>query len=214
MAETGQSRRVRHREELRSELLAAAHALVKEEGYEGLTIRRLAQRVGYAPMSVYSYFSDKQDILVALAEDVFGELARRAEKDAPADPLGALRHGMLEFAGFGLENPNEYRTIFMTPKPRPPDRAQAQEMEKKNPALQSMRRAVRACLIAGLLEGDEHAVTTLLWTTVHGAISAMISFPHYPFGDRRRYAEEAVELALAAVQARRVAAFSAGDAPG
>src|SRR5262245_3835893 len=175
MPETGHSRRERHREELRSELLAAAHALVKEGGYEGLTIRGLAKRVGYAPMSVYSYFADKQDILVALAEDVFGELARRAEKDAPADPLAALRHGMREFAGFGLENANEYRTIFMTPRPRPSDRAQSQEMEKKNPALQSMRRAVRACLIAGLLEGDEHAVTTLLWTTVHGAISAMIS---------------------------------------
>ena len=91
MPESGLSRRQLHRQELRSELLAAAHALVKEEGYEGLTIRRLAKRVGYAPMSVYSYFADKQDILVALAEDVFGELARRAEKDAPADPLGALR---------------------------------------------------------------------------------------------------------------------------
>jgi len=63
-----QKRREKQKAELRSELVAAAHKLVQEEGYEGLTIRKLAKRVGYAPMSVYSYFADKQDILFALAE--------------------------------------------------------------------------------------------------------------------------------------------------
>jgi AcrR family transcriptional regulator len=110
---TVQTRRERQKAELRSELVAAAHALVKEEGYEGLTIRKLAKRVGYAPMSVYSYFADKQEILVALAEDAFAQLAERAERNQPAEPLDALRHGMREFAAFGRENPNEYRTIMI-----------------------------------------------------------------------------------------------------
>ena len=78
---SARSRREQQKAELRAELLAAAHALVQEEGYEGLSIRRLAKRVGYAPMSVYSYFADKQAILRALAEDAFAALARRAEKD-------------------------------------------------------------------------------------------------------------------------------------
>ena len=105
MPESGLSRRQLHRQELRSELLAAAHALVKEEGYEGLTIRRLAKRVGYAPMSVYSYFADKQDILVALAEDVFGELARRAEKDAPAIRWGHCGTGCASLPVSGSKTP-------------------------------------------------------------------------------------------------------------
>ncbi|TKB37915.1 MAG: helix-turn-helix transcriptional regulator, partial [Mesorhizobium sp.] len=49
-----QERREKQKAELRSELVDAAHKLVQEEGYDGLTIRRLAKRVGYAPMSVYS----------------------------------------------------------------------------------------------------------------------------------------------------------------
>ena len=69
-----QKRREKQKAELRSELVEAAHKLVQEEGYEGLTIRKLAERVGYAPMSVYSYFADKQDILFALAEDAFETL--------------------------------------------------------------------------------------------------------------------------------------------
>jgi AcrR family transcriptional regulator len=202
---TVQTRRERQKAELRSELIAAAHALVKEKGYEGLTIRKLAKRVGYAPMSVYSYFADKQDILFALAQDVFEQLAQRAERNQPSDPLEALRHGMREFAAFGLENPNEYRTIFMTQKPHLADAEIAAELEKKNPALQTMRKCVRACLDAGLLKGDEHAITTFLWTTAHGAISALINFPNYSFGDPQVYADTVVDLALAAVGSHKVA---------
>lgn len=204
-----QTRRERQKAELRSELVAAAHALVKEEGYEGLTIRKLAKRVGYAPMSVYSYFADKQDILLALAEDVFEQLARRAERNQPDEPLAALRHGMREFAAFGLENPNEYRTIFMTPKAHDHDPEMAAELEKKNPALLSMRKCVLACLEAGLLKGDEHAITTFLWTTAHGAISAVINFPQYSFGAGQDYADAVIELALAAVRSREVKPLSA-----
>ncbi|TIP69612.1 MAG: TetR/AcrR family transcriptional regulator, partial [Mesorhizobium sp.] len=102
--------------ELRSELVDAAHKLVQEEGYEGLTIRKLAKRVGYAPMSVYSYFADKQDILFALAEDAFKTLAKRIEDHPADDPIEALQVVMSEYAAFGLGNPNEYRTIFMTEK--------------------------------------------------------------------------------------------------
>jgi AcrR family transcriptional regulator len=88
---TVQERRERHRETLRSDLIEAARQLVQEEGYDGLTIRKLAKRVGYAPMSVYSYFADKQDILLALAEDRFALLARRIEENTSDDPIEALR---------------------------------------------------------------------------------------------------------------------------
>lgn len=205
MSITAQSRRERQKAELRSELIAAAHALVKEEGYEGLTIRKLAKRVGYAPMSVYSYFADKQDILHALAEDVFDQLAKRAERNQPKEPLEALRHGMREFAAFGLENPDEYRIIFMTEKAHQHDAETAAELEKNNPALISMRRCVLACLESGLLKGDEHAMTTFLWTTVHGAISATINFPSYSFGEPKSYADVVIDLALAALRTRTVA---------
>ena len=83
-----QKRREKQKAELRSELVEAAHKLVQEEGYEGLTIRKLAKRVGYAPMSVYSYFADKQDILFALAEDAFETLADPAA--APPTPSASL----------------------------------------------------------------------------------------------------------------------------
>ena len=47
--------RERYRSELRAETLSAARDLIKEQGYEGLTLRNLAQRMQCSPMALYTY---------------------------------------------------------------------------------------------------------------------------------------------------------------
>ncbi|MEP9374594.1 TetR/AcrR family transcriptional regulator [Mesorhizobium sp. KR1-2] len=208
-----QSRRERQKALLRAELLEAAHELVKEEGYEGLTIRKLAQRVGYAPMSVYSYFADKHAILLALAEDAFETLARRMEQDVPAEPLAALRKIMEEYAVFALENPNEYRTVFMTFMTRDPEElggrnaTEMEELESRNPALRILLKRVQACIDAGIFKGDAHAISTLLWSCSHGAISLQITRPSYPFGEPGKFLRTAMKVTLAGLMAQDVEAL-------
>lgn len=201
MSSIAANRRGLQKAELRAELVAAAHALVREEGYEGLTIRKLATRVGYAPMSVYSYFADKQEILMALAEDAFIDLARRMRQNRPRDPLEAVRAALAEYAEFGLGNPNEYRTVFMTEKQKPPAEKTFAEMERGNPAFQVIMERVEACISAGKLKGDSRAIATSLWTVAHGAISLLITFPFYPFGDPKDYVMRIGDLALAGLAA-------------
>lgn len=192
-----QTRREKQKAELRAELVAAAHKLVQEEGYEGLTIRKLAKRVGYAPMSVYSYFADKQDILFALAEDAFETLARRIEEHPSDDPIEALQAVMTEYAAFGLGNPNEYRTVFMTEKTKPPEGRSYAEMEEGNPAMKVLVKRVEACVAAGKLKGDPRAIATTLWAVGHGTISLLITFPFYPFGDPQAFVKRMCDFALA-----------------
>ena len=199
-----QKRREKQKAELRSELVAAAHKLVQEEGYEGLTIRKLAKRVGYAPMSVYSYFADKQDILFALAEDAFETLARRIEEHPSDDPVEALQAVMTEYAAFGLGNPNEYRTVFMTAKTRPPEGQSFQEMHEANPAMKALISRVEACVAAGKLQGDARAIATMLWAVGHGTISLLITFPFYPFGDPQAFVKRMCDFQLAALSTQNV----------
>lgn len=207
-----QQRRERHKETLRSDLIAAARQLVQEEGYEGLTIRKLAKRVGYAPMSVYSYFADKQDILLALAQDRFEILARRIEENTADDPLEALRAVMAEYAAFGLGNPNEYRTVFMTEKTRPPAGMTFEELDANNPAMQALLGRVEACIAAGHLKGDPFAIATMLWSVGHGTISLLITFPFHAFGDREAYVKRMCDLALKGLSGQDVPPLS--DNPG
>lgn len=189
---------------MRGELIAAAHRLVREEGYDGLTIRKLAKLVGYAPMSVYSYFTDKQDILFALAEDAFETLARRIEEHTSEDPMEALRAVMTEYAAFGLGNPNEYRTVFMTEKIKPPDGRTFAEMEARNPAMKALISRVEACVAAGRLSGDPRAIATMLWAVGHGTISLLITFPFYPFGDQQAFVRRMCDFTLATLATQNV----------
>jgi AcrR family transcriptional regulator len=201
-------RRELHKANLRSELIAAAHKLVQEEGYDGLTIRKLAKRVGLAPMSVYSYFADKQDILYALAEDAFEALAERIERHKADDPLESLRAVMVEYAAFGLGNPNEYRIVATTEQVTPPEQLEPGQPEERNPAMQLLISRVEACVKAGKLSGDPRAIATMLWAVGHGTISLLISFPHYPFGEAEAFVERMYDLALAGLTTQHIAPLS------
>jgi AcrR family transcriptional regulator len=202
------TRRERQRLNTIAELVAAAHKIVKDEGYEALTIRKLAESVGMATMSVYSYFADKQAILTALANDTFETLARSIREREPADPMDALRFGLRRFAAFGFENPNEFRTIFMTPKLHEHADVTVEEIAASNPAYQGLLRAVKIAIDAGALNGDAHAMATILWTVTHGAISLSLTFPLYPFGDPDAYVGRLIDMTVDALATKTVEPLS------
>ena len=93
---TLQKRRERYRSELRAETLSAARELIRQEGYQGLTLRKLAKRMECSPMALYSYFADKQALLTALALEGFEKVAKRFDSTVHRDPLTALRKILLD----------------------------------------------------------------------------------------------------------------------
>ena len=153
-------------------------------------------------MTLYSYFDDKHALLLALAHESFATLATRLARHQPDDPLEALRDVYREYVRFGLERPDDYRTIFMTPESAPPrERKTVSGIYDDNPAFAVSINRVRACLAAGRLEGDAHSIATVLWTAAHGAVSAILTFPAFPFGDPAAYAARVVDLTISAIRA-------------
>jgi AcrR family transcriptional regulator len=197
-----QKRRERYRSELRAETLSAARNLIQEEGYEGLTLRKLAQRMECSPMALYTYFSDKQALLLALAQEGFVRLAKRLESTARRDPLAAVRKMLLDYIAYAEENPVEYRILFMSVEPLAEVKKTRQGMQESNPAFSALFKCVETCLKAGVLQGDAFAVSTVLWTGAHGAAALLNTAQNFPFGNRRRYAEEVVETILSGAQNR------------
>jgi hypothetical protein len=104
---------------------------------------------------------------------------------------------MTEYAAFGLGNPNEYRTVFMTEKTRPPEGKTFAEMEADNPAMKVLVSRVEACIAAGRLHGDPHAIANMLWAVGHGTISLLITFPFHPFGDPQAFVKRMCDFSLA-----------------
>ena len=67
---TKRSRRVRKKDDtLRDTLLNLARSIANTEGIDAINIRTLAQRAGIATGTMYNYFSNKEEILLALTEE-------------------------------------------------------------------------------------------------------------------------------------------------
>jgi AcrR family transcriptional regulator len=114
-------RRAREKEVLRQSILNAASELILEEGYQSLSIRKLAERIEYSPSTIYLYFKDKADILSTICQEAFSELSEKLDdiyRDE-SDPRTALRQGLRYYIDWGLHHPNHYMVTFGTPWPPP-----------------------------------------------------------------------------------------------
>ena len=64
-------RQEREREAVSRAILDAARELFVAEGYQNVSIRKIAERIEYSPAAIYGYFPSKDDIFFALAEEGF-----------------------------------------------------------------------------------------------------------------------------------------------
>src|SRR5450432_1396466 len=97
-------RRLREKEALRQSILDAASQLVVEQGHQNLSIRKIAEKIEYAPSTIYLYFEDKYEILASICIEVFEQLAEKLEelqRNEP-DPLKMLKLGLRCYVDFGL----------------------------------------------------------------------------------------------------------------
>jgi AcrR family transcriptional regulator len=174
-------RREREKSELREKILDAARELFISEGYEGVSMRKLAEKIEYSPTAIYAYFADKEDLFHQLCQEDFARLAEVFQTDAQVrNPLERLRQIGRTYAAFGEQYPNHYKLMFMTPHPAPLFDEQDREI-KGNPEsdayaflIQSVREAIAGGFIRPELT-DADLIAQTLWAAVHGAISLHIA---------------------------------------
>ena len=108
-------RRERQKAELREQILGAAKAIILTEGFEGLTMRKIAEAIEYSAATLYLHFPSREAIALQLVDEGFAELMQfMAPALAIANPLRRLRALGDAYVRFGVERPQTYRLIFMT----------------------------------------------------------------------------------------------------
>ena len=100
----------------RAEILAAAERIFVEHGYEGATIRKIADEVGLSSTALYMHFAEKGELLHEICRGAFQSLmaANEAVLADPAEPEVRLRRMLEAYIAFGFDNPNAYRLVYMT----------------------------------------------------------------------------------------------------
>jgi AcrR family transcriptional regulator len=111
-------RHERDREAVRRAILDAARDLFVSEGYQNVSLRKIAERIEYSPAAIYGYFAGKDDIFFALAEEGFrllGDPQRTEAADArpSASPLDRLRGIFWHFYEFSRQHPQYFLLMFV-----------------------------------------------------------------------------------------------------
>ncbi|GIH78464.1 TetR/AcrR family transcriptional regulator [Planobispora longispora] len=109
-----QARRERERAQREELIITAARELAEAEGWEAVTVRRLAERVEYSQPVLYSHFKGKDAIMTAVALEGFADLAAelRAARTAAPDPAGALARIGAAYLAFADRRPALYDAMF------------------------------------------------------------------------------------------------------
>lgn len=155
-------KRRHHHGDLRNALLAAASALLEEDGAEGVSVREVARRVGVSPRAPYRHFPTKEDLLTALAAAAFADLGRvLSEADAAAAPGREVEEQAVAYVAFAQAAPVRFRLMF---GPRSSDPASPLAELKRNAFTASDRR-LRALRLA---DGEGGPLLLGHWAFAHG----------------------------------------------
>ncbi len=173
----------------REAVIAAAVDTADEVGVEGMTIRKIAARLGVQPMSIYHHVADKEAILDGIVDAVFAKIERPAGTDGvDGDWRAPIRHRAVSARHVLVQHPWAVPLLE----------------SRRNPGPETLRHhdAVLGCLRrAGVsLEMTAHVVA-LLDAFVFGFVIQETSLP-------ATGGDEMVELADSIVEA-----FEAGEFP-
>lgn len=164
-------RRQRQKEEVRAAILTTAWQMVKDDGWQSLSIRKIADAIEYSVPVIYEYFDSKETILLEFSKEGFKSLLKKLEQakkksDNPADQLRAIADAYWTFA---FRNRESYQLMFGLGMA-------CCETEKTMPEITTFRDLVIEPINAILAKNEKKGSIPCLkyhtfWSIIHGLIS-------------------------------------------
>lgn len=182
----------------RAEILEAAERVFLSYGYEGATIRRIAEEVGVSSTALYMHFHDKGEILIEICESAFAKLLAQnsAISALDVDPVLRVRQMLEAYMRFAFDNPNAYQVVYCSTHP-----ALGEERGESVGALSDrcyalFLQAVQAIADAGRLRGRVEDSAQLSWAACHGLVSLLIARPTFGWAAREGLVQGMLDAAL------------------
>lgn len=149
----------------------AATRLFAARGYDGVTMRSVAEELGVSAMTPYRYVEGKDGLFALVRAEAFRRFADRLELalskgGSPLARLARLKRGYVRFA---LDEPDAYRIMFELSQPDPAGHDELGAQSKR--AFGTLYRTVADAVSGGWLEGDPLTIAHLVWANTHGLVS-------------------------------------------
>jgi AcrR family transcriptional regulator len=176
-----QRRRERERADARESILSAARDVARRDGWDAVTMRRLADEIEYSANFAYRYFAGRDDILLALVREGFTRLRdamATAAAHAGPGPVGvstagasgtaaaAVRRAGHAYLDFALAEPDLYQLMYGLGGVRVPATDTWDEGQAVGDLLTGL------LTTAGDTQPERHVLQ--LWATAHGLIALQV----------------------------------------
>jgi AcrR family transcriptional regulator len=156
--------------DFRAELCKVATERFARFGYEGVTMRQLAEALGCSPKTPYRYFKDKADILATVRAQAFAKFADTLEKAASVteDPMDRGRLTGEAYLKFAMAHPHAYRIMFEIEQPI--DESHEELAREAKRARQYITRYPAELAKRGVIGVDPQMFGWSMWATIHGLV--------------------------------------------
>ncbi len=176
-------RRERERQATQQAILQAALTIASEEGWQAVTIRRVAERIEYSPSAIYKYFEEKEAILHALLLQGFQQMLAALEYIAAQErnPRERLLQITIAYWDFVWHHTTLYQLMFDL-------KGTYHEIKEAKAAFLLVRTAIEEWSQAnGIIIADLDAAVDILWATMHGLVA--LTMAHHIYGGSTRAKE-------------------------
>jgi AcrR family transcriptional regulator len=189
--------------ERRTEISAIALRLFLEEGFEAVSMRRLAQELGLSPMALYRYFPTKLDILSSLWEHIIGlafsEVINSLEGEKT--PEARLLKASQAYVGYWLQHVDHYHLVFMcsgvTKEMVQSFIAEEGVLENYNIFFTNIAEMHKEQIAGQAVKQSADGLVAHL----HGIMHSVITMRGYPWTDHHTLVNNAVASAINAIDA-------------
>ncbi len=155
--------------------------LFKTHGYEGFSLRQVAEAIGYSPTTIYLYFKDKDQLLLTVALEGFQAFgaALQAAYLEPNSAVERIKAIGIAYLHFGLSHPLQYRLMFMQRAEFliEPLEGYVSFYESFGVIVKAIEDGIRSAELRPL---EPQTLAALLWSAVHGVVSLALSTEHFP----------------------------------
>lgn len=107
-------RRQRHKDEVKKDIICAAWQMVKADGWQSLSIRKIADAIEYSVPVIYDHFENKEAILIEFGRTGFQLLTEKIleAKSQHADPADQIKAIADAYWDFAMNNKEHYQLMF------------------------------------------------------------------------------------------------------
>ena len=183
-------RQQREKEKLRKKILNTASKMLLKDGYEKLSMRKIAEKIEYSPTAIYLYFKDKEDLVFNIIEDGFAVFVKKFDKISKSknDAVTRLKSGLKVYIETGMGIPELYRIMFLNNYHQQisnlDDCAPLENGAMNERAFHFLINSISDVVKEKKLKHiDVNLTGQIFWSSIHGLTSLLITqkgFPWFP----------------------------------